>query len=113
MEGATTSGSSTAGLAHEIAKPSWKFRRIVIFATLILDAITIATILTGWLYGLDTNAGIAVIAGSVFAQSTAIIGSYVFGAAWENVGAMKHLDLSSVTHMIGDIKDVQGTRNTL
>lgn len=108
MEGTVPSGSSS--LIEKIAQPSWRYRRTVIFATLLLDAITVATVLYGWLHGLNTDAGIAVISGAVFAQSSAIIGCYVFGAAWENVGAMRHLSMSSITSAVEDLRDGESTR---
>lgn len=82
-----------------IASPSWKYRRIVIYASLVLDALTIATILIGWLYGRNPMAAISVIAGLTIAKDAAIIGSYVFGAAWTDISAMKNF--SSIGDAVG------------
>lgn len=89
MEGTVPSGSSS--IIDKIASPSWRYRRIVIYATLVIDVLVIATILVGWLLGLRPDAAISVIAGLTIAKDAAIIGSYVFGAAWTDISAMKHL----------------------
>lgn len=103
MEGPATSGSSSIA---NVASPSWKYRRIVIYSSLVLDALTIGTILVGWLAGRNPMAAISVIAGLTIAKDAAIIGSYVFGAAWTDISAMKHF--SNIGDSIGEI--VQSTR---
>lgn len=66
-------------------RPKWENRRRVIFGTLIFDALVIVALLAGWYYGLADHAFISVIAGAVILRSTAIIASYVWGAAWEDI----------------------------
>lgn len=103
MEGIATGGGTSLS---DLASPSWKYRRIVIYASLVLDALTVATILVGWLYGRNPMAAISVIAGLTIAKDAAIIGSYVFGAAWTDISAMKHF--SGIGDSIGEV--IQSTR---
>lgn len=61
-------------------KPSWYFRRKIILATLIFSAI-IVTYLT--VYGEDNRLNES-IANGLILLSASVIGSYVFGAVWND-----------------------------
>lgn len=67
--------------------PSWAIRRRIIVATLLFCAGEIIY-LTGW--GEDTNLA-STIANGVLILAGSVIGSYVFGAVWDdrNVMAMR------------------------
>ncbi|AMS41144.1 hypothetical protein [Aminobacter aminovorans] len=73
-------------------KPSWKMRRRIIIATLLFCAGEIVY-LTIW--GQDTDLA-ATIANGVLILAGSVIGSYVFGAVWDdrNVMAMRKSDKS-------------------
>lgn len=88
MDGAGVSGSEPL-IPDHVAKPSWKHRRIIIYGSLILDAAILIAIITGWFLGLRGETVLEVIAGGVIARSTAVIGSYVFGAAFDDMNVMK------------------------
>ncbi len=66
-------------------EPRWERRRLVVFATLILCAFVIVY-LTLW--GADTrlNEGLAM---GAYALAAMVIGSYVFGAAWDDANVMR------------------------
>lgn len=68
-------------------RPSWKIRRRIIVATLLFCAGEIVY-LTIW--GQDTDLA-ATIANGVLILAGSVIGSYVFGAVWDdrNVMAMR------------------------
>lgn len=68
-------------------KPSWAVRRRIIVATLLFCAGEIVY-LTGW--GQDTDLA-STIANGVLILAGSVIGSYVFGAVWDdrNVMAMR------------------------
>ncbi|MGS1093128.1 hypothetical protein ACVCNR_00905 [Aquamicrobium terrae] len=68
-------------------KPSWRMRRRIIVATLIFCAGEVIY-LTGW--GDDTDLA-STIANGVLILAGSVIGSYVFGAVWDdrNVMAMR------------------------
>lgn len=63
-----------------IARPSWKIRRRIIVATLIFCALEIV-----WFTfkGKDTNLANNIVLGC-FALAGSTIGSYVFGAVWDD-----------------------------
>lgn len=73
-----------------VPRPSWKYRRLTIFGTLLFDAAVITVIVYGWLAGVADANVVTVIAASVIGRSTAVIGSYVFGAAWDDKNFMKN-----------------------
>lgn len=92
MEGATTSGSLDPTVVHpkgSPANPSWKYRRIVIYTSLAFNLVVLTAIVIGWFFDKQDSRVMQIIAGGSIAQSTAIIGSYVFGAAFENINIMK------------------------
>lgn len=66
-------------------KPSWAVRRKVIFSTLAFCAITV-----GWMVfkGEDTVLN-STIANGLILLAGGVIGSYVFGAAWDDANVMK------------------------
>ncbi|CAH1657371.1 hypothetical protein CHELA1G11_11260 [Hyphomicrobiales bacterium] len=65
-----------------VAKDNWKIRRWVVFIWLTFSAVLISFIVfTGTDTALNQQSVIALIA-----SSTAIIGSYVFGAVWDDNG---------------------------
>jgi hypothetical protein len=66
-------------------KPIWKNRRRVIFTTLIFCA-AIITYLTGW--GEDNRLNETIVQFS-FILGMAVVGSYVFGSAWEDVTKLR------------------------
>lgn len=68
-------------------RPSWKIRRRVIWGTLVFCAVTV-----GWLAvaGEDTELN-RTIANALILLGGAVISSYVFGAAWDDMNVMKLL----------------------
>lgn len=67
-------------------KPSWFHRRIVVYASLIFFGALVAYIVL-----MDKQSGTSeAIALASIAAMASIIGSYVFGAAWQDVTAMRH-----------------------
>lgn len=66
-------------------KPVWKNRRRVIFGSLIFCAATVAFVL--W-KGEDTRIGETAIT-MAFIMASSVVGGYVFGASWENIGISK------------------------
>lgn len=89
MDGTTDGGSTAPLIPEHISKPSWKYRRIIIYGSLVLDALILIAILVGWFLGLEDATVMQIIAGGVIARSTAVIGSYVFGAAFDDMNVMK------------------------
>lgn len=76
-------------LLATMSKPSWKIRRRIIIATLlfcatVVVALTVATIAGG----LDTALA-GTIALGVLGLAASTIGSYVFGAAWDDRNTMR------------------------
>ena len=65
--------------------PTWKNRRRVIFGSLIFCMLTVCYVL--W-QGDDTKIGETAITMS-FILAGSVIGGYVFGAAYENIGMKK------------------------
>lgn len=61
--------------------PSWKVRRRIIIATLVFCAAEVAY-LTIW--GQDTKLAEAIVTGA-FLLAGSVIGSYVFGAVWQDL----------------------------
>lgn len=68
-------------------KPSWRIRRRIIIGTLLFCGGEIFY-LTGW--GKDTNLA-STIATGVLLLAGSVIGSYVFGAAWDDRNFMDAL----------------------
>lgn len=68
-------------------RPSWRIRRRIIFATLIFCA---AEIIYLTIWGKDTDLASTIVNG-VLILAGSVIGSYVFGAVWDdrNVMAMR------------------------
>lgn len=66
-------------------KPSWRIRRRIIVATLLFCAGEIIY-LTGW--GDDTDLA-STIANGVLILAGSVIGSYVFGAVWDDRNSME------------------------
>ncbi len=62
-------------------RPTWRIRRRIIHVTLLLCALEIGY-LTVW--GRDTRLAETLATGA-FLLAGAVIGSYVFGAAWEDI----------------------------
>lgn len=81
----TETGGSKDGLPEWLEKPKWFYRRCIIFGTLSLDALILIACVTGWFFNKPESQVMSVIAGGVIARSTAVIGSYVFQASWEDV----------------------------
>ena len=67
-------------------KPPWALRRLIIMITLIFCATCVTYIV---LYGDDTRVNETIIV-SCFALAGATIGSYVFGAVWDDRNKQKH-----------------------
>lgn len=65
-------------------RPSWRIRRRIIVATLLFCAGEIIY-LTGW--GQDTDLA-STIATGVILLAASVIGSYVFGAVWDDRNVM-------------------------
>ena len=67
-------------------KPSWKYRRRVVFGTLIFCALAIT-----WLVvrGEDIRLHETIAIGLI-GLAVSVIGSYVFGAAWDDRNVMLH-----------------------
>lgn len=62
-------------------KPSWKIRRVVIFAVLALCFYVVIRITES-----DRDRPVdEVLVMAAFGTITAVVGAYVFGAVWENV----------------------------
>ena len=66
-------------------RPSWKNRRIIIIGSLLFCAFCVAYIM---FQGNDTRVNETIALGC-FYLAGAIIGSYVFGAAWQDVAIEK------------------------
>jgi len=66
-------------------KPDWRRRRAIIHLTLIFCAVVVAY-LTGW--GEDTRLHETIIQ-FAFITAGGVIGSYVFGATWEDVTRLR------------------------
>jgi len=74
-------------------KPSWKYRRRVIFGTLIFNAAIVVYVLFRW----DSTSLAETAILSAFGLAGAIIASYIGGAAYEDVNLYKNsLTLSSI-----------------
>ena len=74
-------------------KPSWKYRRRVIFGTLIFNAAIVVYVLFRW----DSTSLAETAILSAFGLAGAIIASYIGGAAYEDVNLYKNsLKLSSI-----------------
>lgn len=89
VDASGSSGGTSVDIPDHISKPSWIYRRTTVFTTLVFDAIALGAIIYGWYKGLSDNVAIEIVAGGVITQSTAIIGSYVFGATFESINVMK------------------------
>lgn len=72
-------------------RPSWKIRRRVIVATLIFCGVVV-----GWLAvaGEDTRLAETIATGLILLAAS-VIGSYVFGATWDDANVMKRLGASA------------------
>jgi len=66
-------------------KPKWENRQKVIFGTLFFCALVITYLL---IWGKDTSLHETIATWS-YILSGAVIGSYVFGAAWEDVTKLR------------------------
>lgn len=66
-------------------RPVWENRRKVIFGSLFFCALVeIVLIATAWA-GVESSALLVTIAGGNRLMATAVVGSYVWGAAWEDI----------------------------
>ncbi len=65
---------------------SWRYRRLCVFGALALCAFEIVYLT---IVGTDTTLNVA-IAGGAFALASAVIGSYVFGAAYHDRNLMQN-----------------------
>ena len=63
----------------------WRYRRLCVFGALALCAFEIVYLT---LRGADSGLSIT-LAGGAFALASAVIGSYVFGAAWHDRNQMR------------------------
>lgn len=70
-------------------RPSWKNRRWVIFKSLYFCAAVEVVLLATAFVGIESSPLLVTIAGGNRAMATAIIGSYVFGAVWEDIRLWK------------------------
>lgn len=71
-------------LLNTLKKPSWKIRRRIIYSALTFCALLIAALTTGTvLMGVDTALA-GTIALGAFGLAGSVIGSYIFGAAWDD-----------------------------
>ena len=72
-------------MSAAVARPSWKIRRTIIVVTLFFCALVIL-----WLAfaGHDTSVNQSIASGLILLAG-AVIGSYVFGAAWDDLNVMK------------------------
>lgn len=69
-------------------QPSWKIRRSIILGTLIFCAAVIIKIIWG---GADTTTAQVALYGS-FGLAGTVIGSYVFGAVWDDNNVIRKSD---------------------
>lgn len=99
--------ADTDAIPDHISKPSWIYRRTTVFTCLVFDAILLASIVWGWYKGLADNTAIEILAGGLITQSTAVIGSYVFGATFESINVMKMF--SSIRNGAGESFGRDGT----
>jgi hypothetical protein len=71
-------------ILQAIQKPSWKIRRRIIVATLIFCALVVIA-LTGATMFLGVDTALAgTIALGCFGLAGSTVGSYIFGAAWDD-----------------------------
>ena len=77
--------------AGPIGRPPWRIRRRVIFGTLLFCAVFV-----GWLAvaGEDTALNQS-IANGLILLAGGVVGSYVFGAAWDDLNVMKTLGVDA------------------
>jgi hypothetical protein len=68
-------------------KPSWAIRRRIIVATLLFCAFCVTYIMV---WG-DDRPVMEVIVFSAFGLALSVIGSYIFGAVWDDKNIMKEL----------------------
>lgn len=73
-------------MESEQKKPSWKYRRLVVFSTLIFCA-GLIIYMAGW--GEDTRLNETIVYGA-FGMGMTVILTYVFGAVVEDVGLFRH-----------------------
>jgi hypothetical protein len=70
-----------------MGRPPWKIRRRIVIATLIFCAFCVL-----WIMFRGTDRGVEeVIVMCSFGLAAAVIGSYVFGAAYDDKNVMRHL----------------------
>lgn len=70
-----------------MSKPSWKIRRRIIVATLLFCAFLVGYV-TIW--G-DARPVLEVVVIGAFGLALSVIGSYIFGAVWDDRNVMKEL----------------------
>lgn len=73
-------------MVDSVSKPSWKIRRRIIFITLIFCALEIGYIT---FFGKDTSLNESIVT-SAFLLAGSVIGSYVFGAVWDDKSSIKN-----------------------
>jgi len=70
-------------------RPSWKNRRRVIFGSLFFCAAVEIILIVSAYVGVDSSPLLVTIAGGNRLMAMAVIGSYVWGAAWEDISLWK------------------------
>lgn len=86
-------------------KPSWEVRRRIIIATLVFCAFCVTYIM---IWG-DQRPVMEVIVFSAFGLALSVIGSYIFGAVWDDKNIMKEL---GPTAYIKTAEPAPGTTST-
>lgn len=107
-EASGSKGLSVPPRGHP-ANPSWKYRRIVIYSSLIFNIVIIGAVTIGWFLGKTDSVVMQIVAGGSIAQSTAVIGSYVFGATFQDVNIMKWFN-KGFSSFVSDDCDEKDTR---
>jgi hypothetical protein len=70
-------------------RPVWENRRKVIFGSLYFCALVEIMLLAMAWFGVESSAMLVTIAGANKFLATAVIGSYVWGATWEDISLWK------------------------
>lgn len=85
------------GLERNSANSNWRIRRKIIIITLLFCA-AVVTYIT--LKGTDSRTAETIVQ-SAFALAGAVIGSYIFGATWEDKAKISNLNINT-----GPVTDV-------
>jgi hypothetical protein len=82
-------------------KPSWRIRRRIIHLTLLFCAFCISWVLIVQ----DDRSVLEIVVMSAFALAATVIGSYIFGAVWDDnnfmAQATKRIDVETDSNVVG------------